>query len=154
MDSYPGRKGGTAVAIRKSIPHNHADQPPPLVSVEGTGVCIPFVNYVVILAAVYKSPMLALEYYGHRLKRKRILAGDVNDKHSFWNSLVSNPLGEEFLELLHKNEFEISGHRAPPITAERNGDILDIVVHKNIALQGSTVLPFILVISWTQITYQ
>jgi hypothetical protein len=29
----PGRKGGTAVAVRKGIPHNHVDLPP-LVSVE------------------------------------------------------------------------------------------------------------------------
>jgi hypothetical protein len=25
---YPGRKGGTAVAVRKGIPHNHVDLPP------------------------------------------------------------------------------------------------------------------------------
>jgi hypothetical protein len=25
MDRYPGRKGGTAVAARKGIPHNHVD---------------------------------------------------------------------------------------------------------------------------------
>jgi exonuclease III len=31
---YPGRKGGTAVTVRKGIPHNHVD----LVSVEATGL--------------------------------------------------------------------------------------------------------------------
>jgi hypothetical protein len=34
MNRYPGRKGGTAVAVRKGIPHNH----------------------VVLLEAVYTSP--------------------------------------------------------------------------------------------------
>jgi hypothetical protein len=34
----PGRKGGTVIAIRKGIPHNHVDLPP-LVSTEATGVC-------------------------------------------------------------------------------------------------------------------
>jgi hypothetical protein len=52
---YPGRKGGTAVAPRKGIPHNHVDLPP-FVSVEATGVCIPIGNSKVLLATVYKSP--------------------------------------------------------------------------------------------------
>jgi exonuclease III len=54
-DSHPGRKGGTAVAVRRGIPHNHVDLPP-LISVEATGVCIPVGNSEVLLAAVYKSP--------------------------------------------------------------------------------------------------
>jgi exonuclease III len=29
MDQYPSRKGGTAVAVRKGIPHNHVELPPP-----------------------------------------------------------------------------------------------------------------------------
>jgi hypothetical protein len=54
-DRFPGRKGGTAVAVRKGIPHNHVDLPN-LVSVEATGVCIPIGNNEVLLAAVNKSP--------------------------------------------------------------------------------------------------
>jgi hypothetical protein len=54
-DSYPGTKGGIAVAVRKVIPHNHLDLPP-LVSVEATGVCIPIGDGEVLLAGVYKSP--------------------------------------------------------------------------------------------------
>jgi hypothetical protein len=50
-DRYPGRKGGTAVAVRKAIPHNHVNLPP-LVSVEATGVCIPTGNSEALLAAV------------------------------------------------------------------------------------------------------
>jgi hypothetical protein len=36
-DHHPGRKGGTAVAVRKDIPHNHVHLSP-LVSVEATMV--------------------------------------------------------------------------------------------------------------------
>jgi exonuclease III len=54
-DRHPGRKGGTAVAVRKGIPHNHVDLPP-LNSVEATGVSISIGNSEVLLAAVYKSP--------------------------------------------------------------------------------------------------
>jgi hypothetical protein len=50
-DRYPGRKGGTAVSVRKGIPHNLVDLPP-LVSVEVTGVCIPIGNSEVLLAAL------------------------------------------------------------------------------------------------------
>jgi hypothetical protein len=42
-DRFPRRKGRTAVAIRKGIPHNYVDLPP-LVSVVATGVCIPIGN--------------------------------------------------------------------------------------------------------------
>jgi exonuclease III len=42
-DHFPGRKGGTAVADRKGILHNHVDLPP-LVSIKATGVCIPVGN--------------------------------------------------------------------------------------------------------------
>jgi exonuclease III len=93
-DRFPARKGGTAVAVRNSIPHNHADLPP-LVSIEATGVCIPIGNNEVLLAAVHKSP-------GHtwndadiiellNFRSKSLLAGDLNAKHPFWNSVVSNP---------------------------------------------------------------
>ncbi|PNF36286.1 hypothetical protein B7P43_G05854 [Cryptotermes secundus] len=58
IDRQSGRKGGTAVAVRKGIPHIHVDLPP-LVSVEATGVCIPIGNSEVLLAAVYKSPSKA-----------------------------------------------------------------------------------------------
>jgi hypothetical protein len=54
IDRHPGRKGETAVALRKGIPHNHVDLPS-LISVEATGVCIPIGNSQVLLAAVYKS---------------------------------------------------------------------------------------------------
>jgi hypothetical protein len=42
-DCFPGRKGGSAVAVRKGIPHNRIDLPS-LVSIEATGVCIPTGN--------------------------------------------------------------------------------------------------------------
>jgi hypothetical protein len=96
-DSYPGRKCGTVVAIRKGITHNYVDLQP-LVSVEATGVCIPIGNSEVLLEAVYKSPGRAwsdtdiTELLGFR--PKPILAGDLNAKNPFWNSAVSNPSGE------------------------------------------------------------
>jgi len=51
-DRFLGRKGRTAIAIRKGIPHTNVDLAP-LVSIEATGVYIPIRNKEVFLAAVY-----------------------------------------------------------------------------------------------------
>jgi hypothetical protein len=56
-DCLPGRKGGTAIAVRKDIHHNHVCLDlPHLLLIEATGVCIMIGNNEVPLAAVYKSP--------------------------------------------------------------------------------------------------
>jgi hypothetical protein len=52
-DRHSGRKGGTAVAVRRGVPRSYVDLPP-LVSVEATGVCIPIGNSEILLASVYK----------------------------------------------------------------------------------------------------
>jgi hypothetical protein len=93
-DRYQGRKGGTAITVRKGIPHSHIDLSP-LVSLEATGVCIPVRNDVVLLAAVYKSPGRPwsdadiIELLD--IKSKTVLAGDLNTKHQCGNGAVSNP---------------------------------------------------------------
>jgi hypothetical protein len=51
-DRFSGRKGGTAIAVRKGILHNHVDLHQ-LASIAATGVCIPISNSEVLLAAVY-----------------------------------------------------------------------------------------------------
>jgi hypothetical protein len=64
-----------------------------------------------------------------------LLAGDLNAKLPFWNSIISNPSGEKLLNLLHIYEFEISGQQCPThYSPVGNGDMLDIFVHKNIRL--------------------
>jgi hypothetical protein len=137
-DLFPGRKGGNAVAVRKGIPHNHVDLPP-LVSVEATGVCVPTGNSELMLAAVYKPPGRAWSDADItellNFKHKSVLAGDLNVKHPFWNSAVSNPSGEKLLKLFDINEFEISAPQFPThYSPAWNGDVLDISVHQNVQL--------------------
>jgi exonuclease III len=55
-DRHPVIKGGTAIAVKKGVPHRYVDLPP-LISIEATGVCIPIVNTEILLAAVYRSPV-------------------------------------------------------------------------------------------------
>jgi hypothetical protein len=56
-------------------------------------------------------------------------------KHPFWNSIVSNSSSVKLLNLLHINEFEISAPLCPThYCPAENGDVLDIVVRKNVWL--------------------
>jgi hypothetical protein len=54
-DRFPRKKGGTAIAVRKGIPHSHVDLFL-LVSIETTGVSILIGNREMLLAALCKSP--------------------------------------------------------------------------------------------------
>jgi hypothetical protein len=68
------------------------------------------------------------------------LAGDLNAKHQFWYSSVSNLSGKELFELFHKSEFQISAKQYPThYSLAGNVDILDIVTHKNIRLPDVSV---------------
>jgi endonuclease/exonuclease/phosphatase (EEP) superfamily protein YafD len=74
-------------------------------------------------------------------RRKSMLAGDLNAKHPFWNSAVSNCSDQKLLELFDVNEFEISAPQCPTHYSHAgNGDVLDIVVHQNIRLSDVIVL--------------
>jgi hypothetical protein len=137
-DRHPGRKGVTAIAVKKGIPHNHVDLSP-LVSVEATWVCILIGDSQVLLASVYNSAGRAwsdadiTELLSFR--RKSILTGDLNAKYPFWNSAISNPSGEKLLRLFDANKFEISAPQYPThYSPAGNGDMLDIVVHQNITV--------------------
>jgi hypothetical protein len=71
---------------------------------------------------------------------KALLAGDLNAKHPFWNSVFSNPSGVKLLNLLHTNVFEISAPQCPiHYSPTGNCDMLDIVVHKNVRLSEDIV---------------
>jgi hypothetical protein len=95
-DRHLGLKGGTAVTVRKGVPHTHVDlpPPPPTVSIKTTGICTPIGNKEILLAAVYKPPgracsdsdVIGLLY----LRNKSILAGDLNAKNPIWSSRISN----------------------------------------------------------------
>jgi hypothetical protein len=97
--------------LKKGIPHSHVDIPP-LNSLEATGVCIPIDNSELLLTAVYKPPGKAwrdadiIELLNFRCKS--VLACDLNAKHLFCNSTVSNPSGKKLLDLFNTNDFDIS----------------------------------------------
>jgi hypothetical protein len=97
-------------------------------------------NSELLHAALYKSPGRSwsdaniTELLG--FSRKSILAGDVNAKHSFWISAVSNPSGEKLMALFDFGEFEILAPQCPThYSPAGNGEMLDIVVHQNICVR-------------------
>jgi hypothetical protein len=112
----PDKKAELALQREKTFPIQYVNLPP-LVSIEATGVCIPIGNSEVLLASAYNSP-------GHAwndiditellsFRHKSLLAGGLNAKHPFWNSVVSTPSGAKLLNLLHINELEISESQCP-----------------------------------------
>jgi hypothetical protein len=53
----------------------------------------------------------------------------------FWNNVLSNPSGAKLLNLLQRNEFEISAPQCPThYSPVGNGDVLSIFVHKDVRL--------------------
>jgi exonuclease III len=127
-DRHPGRKGGTAVAVRRGVPHGYAELPP-LVSEEVTGVCIPIGNSEVLLAAVYTSPGRGWKdtITEPSFRSKSILAGDLNA------SVISNRSREKLMALFDLSNFEISAPQClTHYSTAGNCDVLEDVVHQNI----------------------
>jgi hypothetical protein len=136
-DRLDRNKGGSAIAVKRGIPHTYVDLPP-LLLLEATGVSIPIGHTEMLLAFVYKSPLRAWRDADItellNLRTKSILAGDLNAKHPVWNSKVSNTLGFKLLDLFNCN-FEISAPQHPThFVADGRSDVLDIVVYRDVRL--------------------
>jgi hypothetical protein len=59
----------------------------------------------------------------------------MNTKHPFLIASFSNYSGPKLLNLLHIKELEISAPQCPiPYSPMGNGDVLDILLHKNVRL--------------------
>jgi hypothetical protein len=143
-DRLDGSKGGTAVAVKKGIPHTYVDLPP-LLSLEATEVSTPIGHTEMLIASFYKPPLRAWRDADItellNLRTKSILADDLNAMHPAWNSKVSNLSGLKLLDLFVNCNFEIympqhSTHFVP----NGRGDVLDIVDQKDIRLSKVSVL--------------
>jgi hypothetical protein len=94
-DHNPGLKGGTTVAVRKSIPLTRVDLHL-LVWTETTGACLPIGNRELLFSALYKIPVRAwsdTDVIGlFNFRHKSLLEYDMNAKSPVLNSWVSNSL--------------------------------------------------------------
>jgi hypothetical protein len=84
--------------------------------------------------------------------RHKSLLADLNAKHPFWNSVVSNPSAPKLFDLLHilVEEFEISVPQCPThYSPAGNDDVLLLLCTRMPDCQKSFSQTF-----WTYITYQ
>jgi len=108
-----------------------------------TGICIPIETKEILLAAVYELPgrtWSEADVIGLlNFMNKSLLTGDLNANNPVWNSRVSNLLRMRLLDLQDK-DFQISAPQRPThYTPQGNGDVLDIVAHRNVRLSDITV---------------
>jgi hypothetical protein len=65
------------------------------------------------------------------------VVGDLHAKHPFSNSVLSKFSGAKLLNLLHANDFDILVQKySSHYSHAGNGDVLNIIVHKNSRLSG------------------
>jgi hypothetical protein len=143
-DRQPGAKCGTAVAVRKVIPHNYV-QLPPLISVEATGTCIPieikksYLRQFIDLQA--ETGMTKTSLSSLSLRNKPLVACDLNAKNPVWKNRVLNISGTRLLNLQENSDFKISvprytTHYAP----SGNGNVLDKMVHRKVHISDINML--------------
>jgi len=67
------------------------------------------------------------------------VADELIDKNPVWNSEVPNSSGENLLESLENNDFQISVPQCPTCYTPQNGDMLHIALHHKVWLTDVTV---------------
>jgi hypothetical protein len=78
-------------------------------------------------------------------RNKPSLAGDLNAKNPVWNSQVSNPSGEELLELFEDNDFHTSMSQGlDHYTLQETGDVFDTMLHKNVLQMSLSLINWIM----------
>lgn len=132
--------GGTAIIIDRTIQHYEIDLPV-LNSIEANSIIIDTAQGKLRLIAAYKKPSATLDTTDldkiFADMTPTILAGDLNCKHSSWNSRTTNSNGKilyQHCELT--NTYSIFGPDTPTIYPSNNTrpDIIDIVLTNNIVV--------------------
>jgi hypothetical protein len=129
---------------KRESPHTYVDLPP-LLSLEATWVSIPIGHTEMLLASVYKSPLRARRDTDVtellNVRKKSILSGNLIAKHPVWNSKVLKPSGLKLLDVFVNCNFESSAPQYPThFVPNGRGDVVDIVVHKDVRLSEVRVL--------------
>lgn len=130
-DRTTGPQGGTAILVKKSVPHYEV-VPPPLNTVEATTVIAKVGGREMLLAAVYNRPSLQLDTSDITallgMKSPAILAGDLNAKHPAWNSSVSNARGNELYRFATNNDVVVVAPDEPTHFHRHGSDVLDVAI--------------------------
>lgn len=139
-DRINGPGGGTAIYVKNTI--NHCALPQiETAEMENTSIQIKMKNGPIIFHSVYYPP--TKEFHPNDIRNAlasdytTILAGDLNAKHTEWNSAQINHRGTQLKKLIDTLPVIIDGpaehthFHAPTNSA----DTLDIVIIKNLNLE-------------------
>ena len=129
--------GGTAVIIKSNIQHRHLTTPT-LKNLQLTAIEISTHTETIAIGAVYHSPSLTLQNDDldkiYNMCDSFIYAGDMNAKHTQWNSRIVSTRGRILASHAAVNEYEVLApqeHTHYPRNPEHSSDVLDIVLYKS-----------------------
>jgi hypothetical protein len=139
-DRTNGAGGGTAIFVRRTLPH-YPNTLPALQNLEATAVTIETANGPLTLISCYHRPQ-------DRLRENDITnildtgasviaAGDFNSKHLTWGSRETNRNGRILFDLADATDFLIEAPPEPTYydSLSYRADILDIALIKNVPFQ-------------------
>lgn len=125
--------GGTAVLLRKNLRHYPIDLPI-LRTVEATAVVVSIGGREVVLSSVYNRPAMPLSTEDLdvllSIKPMAILAGDLNAKHTDWNSTTTNTRGTTLRTYADSVGVIVAGPEEPTHYHSPTGssDVLDVAI--------------------------
>lgn len=129
--------GGVAVAILQSIRHSEFPLPS-FDAIEAVAVELTIGGKKTVLAALYSVPPSKIENSDLNklvnIAPRFIAAGDLNSKHTHWNSRYCNRTGRLLLDHSSNKPYIICAPYQPtyyPYDIRNNPDVLDIAIIKN-----------------------
>jgi len=129
--------GGTAVLVKSNIQHAHV-KIPMMSSLQATAIIVELNGLETVIGALYQSPSkpLVKEDYdkliGLSKSGKFIFGGDLNCKHTDWNSRLTTWRGKKLARHADTNGYAISAPDSPtyyPYHKTAPPDVLDIFLH-------------------------
>ena len=128
--------GGTAIVIKKCIPH-YQIQIPPLQHLQITALKLQTNQCELCIGALYHSPSHPLIKSDfdkmQQISDKFLFAGDLNCKNTDWNSRLTNKRGRQLAKHAENNNYEVLGpveHTYYPRNPQNRSDVLDIVLKR------------------------
>lgn len=129
--------GGTAIIIKSSIQHQHI-QSPQFKNLQVTCVNIVTSTETLCIGAVYHSPSYPIVENDldilNNISSSFIFAGDLNCKHTDWNSRITTKRGRQLAKHGEENNYEIlapTDHTYFPHNPANKSDVLDIVLKRS-----------------------
>lgn len=132
----PKAGGGTAIIIHNSI-HHKILLIPTNIKIEVTGISVTSDSQTVHIFAAYSPPNTAFSVKDIELllsnNAPTIIAGDLNAKHTSWNSKKINSRGRLLYQHSLQNNYFVAGpHEATHFQGRYEEDVLDIAILNNI----------------------